>query len=406
MDILVYAFPVFIFLVIIEAFSLRASMSYKYRLNETISNLSCGIFDAIMNASIGTLFVGIFALSQKYFGLFTFNSSSILPWIMMFICIDLAYYIFHRASHRINLLWGAHVVHHQSEGYNLTVSLRQGTVATWITYFFYLPLAFIGFTPIMFLTTYGVYQLYQFIVHTHYLKSLGPLEYIIASPRLHRLHHAQNAHFLDKNYGGFFIIWDILFSSYITPKGKMIYGVTSGIKKWNPLWANLYYFKALYQGSQKLKKWNKLKIWFSPPERYYTKIHPKKYGYGYDAAPSNQWEKYALGQLVIAVVLAFFSLLYKNEIGIQLILISSSFVLLSLVNINGILDQSTWVLTMEIIRYCYLFVVITLMFMLGVFISLFYIVVILGIVSIIWFLAIRKEPLGELNITKKLTKPL
>src|SRR3989338_7449257 len=328
MEILAYAFPVFLILIGLEAFSLRANMNYKYRLNESLSNLSCGVFDQIINAFIGVIFIGVFAIIQINFGFFNFNPRSVLHWLLLLIAIDLTYYIFHRASHRINFLWATHVVHHQSEGYNLTVSLRQGTIATWVTYMFYLPLALIGFPAFMFLIVHGIFQLYQFIVHTHYLKSIGPFEKIIASPRLHRVHHGQNQQYWDKNYGGLFIIWDKLFNSYKEPKEKIIYGITTGLRSWDPFWANIYYFKFLSKSVLKLKTFSdKIRFLFGPPGELQRVVPPPKYSYGYDSQIQKEWRIYGILQLLFSIITGFFLVLYFNKIN-YIISIPSAFIIL------------------------------------------------------------------------------
>ena len=190
-----------------------------------------------------------------------------MTWIAAVLLHDLAYYLFHRASHRVNVLWAAHAVHHQSEDYTFAVSLRQGAIATWVSYLFYLPLALLDIPVELFVIVHGVYQVYQFAVHTRFIPALGPLERVLATPLLHRVHHGRDADFLDKNYGGFFIFWDKLFGSFAPYTREPDYGVTAGITSWSPFWANLHPYAELARRARRAPdRRAALEVWLRPPE--------------------------------------------------------------------------------------------------------------------------------------------
>lgn len=155
-----------------------------------------------------------------------------------FVIFDLCYYFFHRYSHEINFLWAAHVVHHQSEEYNLSVALRQSWIQQIFSGIFYLPLALIGLPVEMFFLLNALNTLYQFWIHTRLINTIGPLEWLINTPAHHRVHHGVDDHYVDKNYAGVFIIWDRMFGTFIQEEERPNYGVIKPLRSWNPAWAN------------------------------------------------------------------------------------------------------------------------------------------------------------------------
>lgn len=220
-----------------EALALRWRGMRAPRVNDAISSSMCGLLDAMVNTSGFAVFAALYAQLLA-------RAPWILPrnlatWILAILAHDLAYYAFHRASHRVALLWAAHEVHHQSDDYTLSVSLRQGTIATWISWAFYAPLALLGVSLEQFVAVHIAHQLYQFAVHTRLLRTLGPLEWLLATPSHHRVHHSREPAQLDRNYGGFLIVWDRLFRSFEREESEPRYGTTEGIQSWSPLWANL-----------------------------------------------------------------------------------------------------------------------------------------------------------------------
>lgn len=264
MDLLVYSFPVFVALVLLEFALARAEG--RYRLNDAFSNLSCGISDQALNVFTGTFFIAVFDKIQKGAGVFSFEPGAASTWLLLLVGVDLSYYVFHRASHRVAALWATHIVHHQSEEYNFTVSLRQGAVATWVTYAFYLPLALVGFPAKAFLFVHAGYEFWQFTSHTRLVKTLGPLEWALVTPSLHRVHHGRDPEYIDKNYSGLLNVWDRLFGSYQREIREPLYGITTGIKSWSPWWANMHYFAELWRRSRAAATTREaLLVWLMPP---------------------------------------------------------------------------------------------------------------------------------------------
>ncbi len=158
---------------------------------------------------------------------------------MAFVVYDFCYYWLHRLGHERNILWAAHSVHHQSEEYNLSTALRQTSTGFLLSWIFYLPLAVLGVPLAVFITVAALNLLYQFWVHTRHIPKLGWYEGFFVTPSNHRAHHAQNPLYMDRNYGGVFILWDRLFGTFQQEDDAEppVFGVTRPLASWNPLWA-------------------------------------------------------------------------------------------------------------------------------------------------------------------------
>jgi hypothetical protein len=166
------------------------------------------------------------------------------------------------------VLWAAHVVHHQSEDYNLSTALRQTSSGFLFGWLFYLPLALAGVPPLVFGVVALVDLLYQFWVHTQQVGKLGWFDRWFCSPSNHRVHHAVNDRYVDKNYGGILIVWDRLFGSFQEEDDRepCVYGTRAPLRSWNPLWANLQVYADLARDSWRARSWaDKLRVWLKPP---------------------------------------------------------------------------------------------------------------------------------------------
>ena len=353
MDPLLYALPVFLVFLAAEALALRLRKSRAaYRLNDFLSGIGCGMLDQVVNLAPLAGFLLLYDRVAEHHALVRMEPSNPWAWVGMVVAHDLAYYWFHRLSHRINVLWAAHVVHHQGEDYNFTVSLRQGTVATWVTFVFYLPLALLGFGVEMFLVVHGVYQIYQFFVHTELCPRLGPLEWVLATPRHHRVHHGRDADYLDRNYGGFFIVWDRLFGTFAAETHEPEVGSLAGIHSWSPLWANFGHFGALAgksRGVQGLAA--KLRVWLGPPEGEVSKqafagIEVPRY----DSRPARGLAGYAGAQVALALCTMFYLLFAREGLEPAAQVGLGSSVVLTLVTASAILDRRPWATRAELLR--------------------------------------------------------
>jgi len=235
-DVVTYAIPAFVILVIAEMIFVRLTRRGAYNAADSLASLAMGFGSTLFGAlPLGFSVWAFYAVYQ--FRLFDLAWT----WPVMVACFfgeDLAYYWFHRVSHERRFFWASHVVHHSSQHYNLTTALRQtwtGNISA--SFIFKLPLALIGFPPTMVFFFSGISLVYQFWIHTEAIKRMGPLEWVLNTPSHHRVHHATNARYLDANYAGVLIIWDRLFGSFVAEddREKPRYGIIANLATLNPI---------------------------------------------------------------------------------------------------------------------------------------------------------------------------
>lgn len=212
-----------------------------YRFNDFIANLGCGIGSQVVGAFTKAFIFGVYMWAYDHGRLFTL-SSGVFTWLVAFLLVDMLYYWFHRLSHEVNFLWAAHIVHHQSEEYNLSVALRQSWWQGLFSWWFYLPLAWLGFHPIIIVNVGAINTLYQFWIHTKAIGRLGWMEHIFNTPSHHRVHHGSDPKYLDRNHAGTLIIWDKLFGTFQREEEEPVYGITTPLNSWDPMRANFHYW--------------------------------------------------------------------------------------------------------------------------------------------------------------------
>ncbi len=357
-DYIALSVPVFFILIGIElAYAFYKKLKY-YRFNDSISNLSQGIGSQITGLFMKTaLFFGYTYLFEHW-RLFDLPKS-IWIWIVLFIGVDFCYYWFHRMSHQVNALWAAHIVHHQSEEYNLTVALRQSWFQSWFSWVFYLPLALIGFDPLMFVTLSAFNTLYQFWIHTRAIKSMGFLEHILNTPSHHRVHHGSNPKYIDKNHAGSLIIWDKMFGTFQKEEEEVYYGITTPLASWNPVWANVHYWAELWQTAKNTKRFSeKIKVFIKPPGWFPAHLGGFKSApeidtlnyRKYDSVYSKELLRYVFIQFLVALAAgsALLFLYYKMEMAI--IVIAAVFTIFTLLTCGALLEHKKWVRFLEFTR--------------------------------------------------------
>lgn len=238
-DIIVYAAPIMFVFVLLEYFVSRFNNHDRFEGKETVGSVIVGVGNVVIGLLIKTtlffLFIAVYNL---------------VPWRMehawwtlipCYIIFDFCSYWAHRTSHHVRFLWGTHVTHHSADHYNLTVSFR----LSWIQYvkiLFFLPVSLAGFHPIIIFVTNQIAVLYQFWQHTEYIKKLHPaIEYILATPSSHRVHHGSQEKYINKNFGATFSFWDRMFGTFQPEEEKPIYGITHTIDRKNdPIQINFH----------------------------------------------------------------------------------------------------------------------------------------------------------------------
>ena len=321
MDLIAVAVPFFLLALLLELIVDRIKGRNYFRANDAINSLSAGTLSTTggyFTGFIGLFFWGYtlenFSIINMPLAWFDASLSGIALWIVAALAWDFSYYWFHRFSHEISIFWAAHAVHHQSEDYNLSTALRQTSTDFLFSWVFYVPLFLIGFPLEVLLTVKAVNLIYQFWVHTQFVRRLGVLDYVLVTPSNHRVHHAQNERYIDKNYGGMLILWDRMFGTFQDERDDepVVFGVRKPLANWNPFWANLQVYDYLWFDAVHTKRWrDKLGIWFRPtgwrPEDV-AKSYPKS---RVDLATFDKFDppvalpvrRYVLTQFMVAIIL-------------------------------------------------------------------------------------------------------
>lgn len=266
MDLVVYAVPFFILAIVVELVYGWIKQNNTYRLNDSVSSLSLGVLSQAQR--FVTLGVGgyIYYLLTQYFSLPLMDASHWFTWVLAMVLYDFCYYWLHRMGHERTILWAAHVAHHQSEDYNLTTALRQTSTGFLFGWLFFIPMYLLGIPAEVVVTVGSINLIYQFWVHTQHVPKLGWFEWIFVSPSNHRVHHAQNDSYMDRNYGGLFILWDRLFGTFEEERDDepVVYGIRGPLKSWSPVRALTHVYVDMAQDSWRTKDWrDKLRVWVS-----------------------------------------------------------------------------------------------------------------------------------------------
>jgi len=267
-EITVYAFPVFLLLMLVELGYGLAVGRNTYRLNDALSSLSQGLLSQLV-ACLSRLFqIGLYAFTWRKLALFPHAAlwSSAGGWLLAIVMFDFCDYWLHRVGHESAVFWAAHAVHHQSQDFNLSTALRQESTVAFLGWPFYLPMALAGVAPEQFALAGLIVLLYQFWIHTEHIGKLGWFDRFFSSPSNHRVHHAVNDQYLDKNYGGMLIIWDRLFGTFIEEDEAPVYGTRTPLNSWNPLWAVASSYVPIWRLACRAPRWqDKFKVWFKAP---------------------------------------------------------------------------------------------------------------------------------------------
>ncbi len=259
------AIPFFFLLMGVEIFFARRRGLKLYRFPDAIVDLSCGMTQQILLVfEVGVLVAAYKWLYQHR--LFEFAPGSVWPWVIAFFAVDFVYYWWHRFSHESNVLWAVHMVHHQSEDYNLAVALRQAVLSVWTILPFHLPLALVGVPPVVMLLVDSLSTLYQFWIHTELVGKMGWYEWIFNTPSQHRVHHAVNPVYLDKNYAATLCIWDRLFGTFEPEVEQPVYGLVKPLGSFNPMWAQVHHFFDMAKRAREFRGLDKLRVWLRGPE--------------------------------------------------------------------------------------------------------------------------------------------
>ncbi len=359
MDYIALAIPLFFLLMGIELAWSAWSGRKVYRFNDFVANMGCGIGSQIVGAFTKA---GIFAVYLAVYDNWRFFTleNSVLTWIVTFLLIDLLYYWFHRLSHEINFLWAAHIVHHQSEEYNLSVALRQSWWQGLFSFWFYIPVALLGVHPLTIVTVGAFVTLYQFWIHTKALDKLGPLEWLFNTPSHHRVHHGSDPKYIDRNHAGTLIIWDKLFGTYQEEEEEPIYGITTPLGTWDPVKANFHYYKDLFALAKKTRRWpDKIRVFLKPPGWKPAELggfegptQKDRATYRkFDTAASAPVVAYVGAQFVLLLAVTSFFLFRQADLGTVRMWLTAGLIVVWVMDLGLLLEGGRrWVLGSEVLR--------------------------------------------------------
>jgi len=256
--------PAILALVLAEFLYCLHQKNGYYTFDDSIANFATAIGHQVTNVFVAfVMFLG-FDWTERNLGLRRIEPS-LASYALLYLGVDFLFYWFHRAGHSLNFFWAAHAPHHSSEELNYTVAIRASLTQRAASFAFYWPLALVGFPAAMIVPVVAVHLVIQFLPHTRAVKRLGFLETFLNCPTHHRVHHAINPQYLNKNMGGTLIVWDKLFGTYEPEVEECVYGVTPALKSWDPVRANLQFFAPLWRDAVAAESWrDKLRLWFMP----------------------------------------------------------------------------------------------------------------------------------------------
>ena len=247
----------------------EALINYKdnrhlYGLKDSLTNICFGL--VVIVAGLGLKLVALIFYEFVYHYRIFELENTLWVWLVAIFACDLIFHLFHFMAHKVNLFWAVHSFHHSSNYFNFTIGLRNHFIHLTYRFLFWSPLCFIGFDPLLIIFIDNFTSFYQLFLHTQLIGKLGPFELFLNTPSHHRVHHGCNEQYLDKNFGGLFIIYDRFFGTFCAEDEPVAYGVTKRSKSENPLKIAFHEFYLLYLETHKKKSlFTKIKILFSNP---------------------------------------------------------------------------------------------------------------------------------------------
>jgi len=353
-----FIIPIFFFLALmIELWLQRKLKRRVFHANDSIVNFSCGLSDRLFSVFWEGFLASVF-IALGSIGLFNIP----VTWwsvVLLVLLVDFLWYWCHRFGHETSLLWGVHILHHQSEQYNFSVGYRISSFQTIVRSAFWLVLPFVGFQPEIIFTVLIFHGVYQMPLHTQFIPRLGFLEYIMVTPSAHRVHHGTNPEYIDKNYGGVFIIWDLLFGTYAREESTVRYGITKPLSSYDTVWAHVHFFRDIRL------KWRqvpgvgaKLKLLFSPPSQ--MDYSEETLGTE-DPIPSFEENPgtpaslvfYVFTQILWTVLTIYAMVAHSHQLALEVKAAMVTFSFLILASVGALAEGKGWAFTAELIRWVF-----------------------------------------------------
>ena len=358
-----FAIPAFFLFLFMEyLLSIKKKQPELFKYESSVSNLSVGIAERLLNLFISASFFSLF--SWIYANYAIFNIPNVWwVWILLLLFTDLVWYWYHRLGHEVNLFWAAHIVHHQSEEFNFSVAARITVFQAITRNIFWCLIPLIGFHPNMVITILIVHGAYSFFTHTQMIGKLGWLEHILITPSLHGVHHASDEKYLDKNYGDLFTFWDKLFGTFQKEEEAPKYGLTHPVKSYSFLWQHFHYYLEIIEACKRTTSFkDKLRIVFGSPALLDQEIRPvleKRFlQHKSNSRYRFKFKTYLNIQLIVAVILLTLLTAFYHLSGLDDQLFVLFFILITLINCGALMEQRKWIYYLECLRLILLVVFI------------------------------------------------
>jgi sterol desaturase/sphingolipid hydroxylase (fatty acid hydroxylase superfamily) len=352
-----FAIPACFLFVGLEYFiATRQGREYLFKFDSSIANLSVGVAERLLNLFVTGSFYGLFHFVYDNFAWWSIPNTWWV-WMLLILATDMVWYWYHRFGHEVNLFWGAHIVHHQSEEFNYSVSARITTIQAIIRNAFWCLLPLAGFHPSMVIVTLVIHGAYSFFTHTQIIQKLGWLEYILITPSHHRVHHASNERYLNKNYGDLFVFWDKLFGTFQSEEDdqQTVYGLTHPIKSHSFIWQHFHYYLEMWYAIRKTRGFlNKMRIVFGNPETLNQNIRPELekifLSHKRKIKGGLAYKQYVAIQFICLVVFIFVFSLFFTHLTVIDKFSGVLFTMITLINCGALLEQRSWMYYLEHFR--------------------------------------------------------
>ncbi len=361
-QVLLIAIPFFIGLIIIEALYSWKVGKFSFRSMDTISSLTSGTTNTLKSILKLSVVIISYEWLVQHVAMMDIKITW-LVWVLSFIAIDFASYWSHRLNHSINYFWNRHIVHHSSEEFNLACALRQ-PISSIISlgFIFLFPAALLGLPGKVIATIAPIHLFLQFWYHTKHIPKMGFLEYFLVTPSQHRVHHAINDIYIDKNLSAIFCVWDRWFGTFQEEleEEPCVYGVKKAVQTWNPIKINWIHAWQLLKDAWRTQKWtDKLKLWFMPTgwrpedvtEKFpieYTKVASQQVKY--DPKASRGLHMWSWFQYVLSTLLMTHMLIHISKIGFPMLFLYGAFLFVMIYSYSSLMDLEREAIWVEVIK--------------------------------------------------------
>jgi sterol desaturase/sphingolipid hydroxylase (fatty acid hydroxylase superfamily) len=342
--------PIALVLLVLEIVYCVYKKNEIYTFQECFTNISTGVGNQLVNLVVMGF---VFSLYQPLYEMTPLKIEySLWSMVLLLILVDFIFYWIHRFGHSINFMWAAHSPHHSGEEMNLALALRASVTMRLMSFFFFWPLAFLGFSPQMIYAASGIQLIIAFWHHTKLIDKMGWFETVFNSPSHHRVHHGTNAKYLDKNFGEIFIIWDKMFGTFQSEEEEVNYGILRHPKSWNPLIINFHFWGLLFSDFKETRSWwNKVRIWFMPlgwrpgdVTTFRAPVVPYEVGEykRYKTQAFAGSKAYLIFQISVSLLVMLFALDMKNSFTIFARVLCGLYIWAGMMSWGAILESRNW----------------------------------------------------------------